>query len=166
MLFLSSVAAGLIATFVMIFFLYLPLLWRGNYFDVLGALGSFLTKEVDGRSRLIGAIFYVLVGILFALFYGWIALLPTLDDFPECPDGDKFTFPRFWVFHRFGSRRGCLAPPDGDYPRVPPARAVPHPLHSGDFPAHQPCCFRNYGDVFSESVFAALSGIASTKLNE
>jgi hypothetical protein len=112
MLLLSSVAAGLIATFVMIFFLYLPLLWRGNYFDVLGALGSFITKEVDGRSRLIGGIFYVLVGILFALFYGWIALLllradpslnfPRWTIFPNAPTEINLLFPAFGFFIGLG----------------------------------------------------------------
>lgn len=73
-LILSSVAAGLIATSVMVAFLYLPLLWRGAYYDVLGALGSAVTGVLDSRSRFIGALIYYAGGQLFALLYGWAAL--------------------------------------------------------------------------------------------
>jgi hypothetical protein len=117
MLVLSSVAAGLIATFVMIFFLYLPLLWQGNYFDVLGALGSFITKEVDARSRLIGAIFYVIFGIIFAYLYGWIALFllqtdpslnfPRWTIFPNAPTEINLLFPVFGL--AIGLGHGVIA---------------------------------------------------------
>ena len=70
----SSVAAGLIATLVMIFFQYLPLLWGGRYFDVLGAIGSWQTKVLDARARFIGALVYTGGGILFALLYGVLVL--------------------------------------------------------------------------------------------
>ena len=70
----SSVAAGLIATFVMVLFQYLPLLWSGNYFDILGALGSWRTKVLDARSRLIGALLYFAGGMVFALLYGILVL--------------------------------------------------------------------------------------------
>jgi hypothetical protein len=102
---LSSVAAGLIATFIMIIFLYLPLLWRGNYFDVLGALGSFRSGKVDGRARLIGAIIYTIAGIIFAYLYGWIALallqadpglnFPRWTLFPNAPTEINLLFPVF-----------------------------------------------------------------------
>lgn len=74
-LFLSSILSGLIATSVMIGFLYLPLLWRGVYYDTLGAIGSILTREVDSRSRLIGAALLMLGGVLFAFMYGWFTLM-------------------------------------------------------------------------------------------
>ncbi|MCA9837412.1 MAG: hypothetical protein KC422_10860 [Trueperaceae bacterium] len=74
-LLLSSIAAGLIATSVMLFFLYLPLLWRGAYYDVLGAIGSYFTKEIDARSRFLGLIFYALIGVVFSLLYGLLALI-------------------------------------------------------------------------------------------
>lgn len=70
-LLLSSVAAGLIATSVMVFFLYLPLLWQGNYYDVFGAIGSMITREVNARTRFIGALIYYLGGLFFSIFYGW-----------------------------------------------------------------------------------------------
>ncbi len=73
-LLLSSVAAGLIATAVMVFFLYLPLLWNGNYYDVLGALGSAITRKLDGRARFLGSLIYFGGGIFFAIFYGWVVL--------------------------------------------------------------------------------------------
>ena len=71
-LILSSIAAGLIATLVMVIFLYLPILWNGDYYDVLGAIGSAMTKEVDARSRFLGGVVYFLGGILVALVYGWL----------------------------------------------------------------------------------------------
>ena len=92
-LLLSSIAAGIIATAVMVVFLYLPILWNGDYYDVLGAIGSVLTKEVDARSRLIGGILYFLFGILFALVYGWIAL--------GMLQGSMFELPRFIIFPSF-----------------------------------------------------------------
>lgn len=73
-LLLSSVAAGFIATSVMIFFLYLPLVWQGAYYDVLGAIGSMITREVSARTRFIGGIIYYLGGFFFASFYGWVVL--------------------------------------------------------------------------------------------
>ncbi len=84
-LLLSSVAAGLIATAVMVFFLYLPLLWRGNYYDVLGALGSAITRKLDGRARFIGSLLYFGGGVFFAIFYGWsvLALMQIPQPIPE-----------------------------------------------------------------------------------
>jgi hypothetical protein len=73
-LILSSVAAGLIATGVMVAFLYLPLLWGGKYFDVMGAIGSAISGKLDARARFLGAMLYFLFGIVFALIYGWLAL--------------------------------------------------------------------------------------------
>jgi len=74
-LILSSIAAGLIATAVMMAFLYLPLLWGGVYYDTLGSLGSIFTHKVDGRSRLLGGLLLALGGVVFALFYGWTVLM-------------------------------------------------------------------------------------------
>lgn len=70
----SSLAAGLIATFVMVLFQYLPLLWSGNYFDILGALGSWRTHVLDARARFIGAVLYFAGGIVFAFLYGVLVL--------------------------------------------------------------------------------------------
>lgn len=100
-LLLSSVAAGLIATSVMVFFLYLPLVWRGNYYDVLGALGSAITRTVDNRSRFLGAIIYFGGGIFFAFFYGWAVWslmslnypLPELIIFPGAPAEINLFYP-------------------------------------------------------------------------
>jgi hypothetical protein len=79
-LLLSSVASGLIATLVMVAVLYAPLLWNGPYFDVLGAIGSFRSGELSGRTRFLGAVIYFAFGLLFALLYGWLAL--TVMTFP------------------------------------------------------------------------------------
>jgi hypothetical protein len=74
-LILSSVLSGLIATAVMILFLYLPLSWGGIYYDTLGSLGAIFLKRVDGQSRLLGAAILMIGGILFAFFYGAFALM-------------------------------------------------------------------------------------------
>jgi hypothetical protein len=74
-LLLSTFAAGSIATAVMLFALYLPRAWGGETFDVAGAIGSAVTGEVNDRAVFIGAALYFLGGIVFALFYGWIAML-------------------------------------------------------------------------------------------
>lgn len=81
-LLLSSVAAGFIATSVMVFFLYLPLTWNGDFYDVLGALGSAITQQVDGRSRFLGSIIYFAGGILFSVFYGWVVMALMTSGFP------------------------------------------------------------------------------------
>ena len=74
-MFFSSVVSGLIATGVMILFLYLPRFWRGLHYDTLGALGSILLDRVDARTRLLGAALLLTGGVLFAFFYGWFALM-------------------------------------------------------------------------------------------
>jgi hypothetical protein len=90
---LSSVLSGLIATAVMILFLYLPLSWGGVYYDTLGAIGAIFLKRVDGQSRLLGAAVLVVGGVLFALFYGAFVLMfmygnfaaPSYAIFPNWP---------------------------------------------------------------------------------
>lgn len=89
-LLLSSIAAGLIATLVMLAILYLPLLWNGPVFDVLGAIGSYLTGTLDARARFLGALVYFALGLVFALLYGWLALT-----FMQLGDG---SLPRFSAF--------------------------------------------------------------------
>ncbi len=92
-LFLSSILSGLIATAVMILFLYLPLSWGGMYYDTLGAIGAIFFKRIDGQSRLIGAVLLMLGGVLFAFFYGAFTLMfmygnfaaPTYTIFPGWP---------------------------------------------------------------------------------
>lgn len=114
-LLLSSVASGLIATSVMVFFLYLPLVWRGNYYDVLGAIGSLVTRRTDARSRFIGALIYYAGGFIFALFYGWVALslmqlprgIPTLSIFPGLPVSINLFYPLLGV--AIGLGHGILA---------------------------------------------------------
>lgn len=81
-LLLSSVVSGLIATGVMIVFLYLPVLWKGVYYDTLGALGAILLYKVDTRSRILGGILLLVGGILFAFFYGWYTLMFLGGPFP------------------------------------------------------------------------------------
>ena len=72
---LSSIAAGLIATALMLAVLYLPRAWEGETFDVVGAIGSAITGSVDRRALYLGAVLYFGGGMVFAVFYGWIASL-------------------------------------------------------------------------------------------
>lgn len=72
---LSSFAAGLIATAVMVFALYLPRAWGGETFDVFGAIGSMVTGRLDTRAMFYGTALYFSGGIFFAIFYGWIVSL-------------------------------------------------------------------------------------------
>ena len=84
-LLLSSAVSGLIGTAVMVAFLYLPIFWRGAYYDTLGALGSMFTRVVDERSRLLGGLALLGGGVLFAGFYGAFVLMFTQGPFPA-PD--------------------------------------------------------------------------------
>lgn len=84
-LFLSSVISGLVATGVMIIFLYLPVLWKGVYYDTIGSLGSIVLHKVDTRSRILGVILLLVGGVLFAFFYGWYALMFIQGPFPALP---------------------------------------------------------------------------------
>lgn len=79
---LSSVMSGLIGTAVMIAFLYLPIFWRGTYYDTLGALGALFTRRLDERSRLLGALLLAVGGVAFALVYGSFVLMFTRGPFP------------------------------------------------------------------------------------
>lgn len=101
-LLLSSIAAGLIATLVMLAILYLPLLWNGPVFDVLGAIGSYLTSALDARARFVGALAYFALGLVFALLYGWLTLsimqlepgsLPRLSAFAAAPVRIELIYP-------------------------------------------------------------------------
>lgn len=74
-LFISSILAGVIATMVMMAFLYLPRLWGGVYYDTFGAIGGVFLRPIDARSRLLGALILLAGGVLFAFFYGWLALM-------------------------------------------------------------------------------------------
>ena len=74
-LLLSSVLTGALGTAVMVSALNLPLLWGKPTYDTLGTLGSLFTRRLDGQSRAIGAALLTLGGIVFATFYGWVALM-------------------------------------------------------------------------------------------
>lgn len=114
-LLLSSVAAGLIATSVMVFFLYLPLVWRGDFYDVLGAIGSTITGELNARARFIGGVIYYLGGMFFAIFYGWVVLAlmqvqgqtPQLTVFPQLPVAINLFYPLLGL--ALGLGHGILA---------------------------------------------------------
>ena len=84
-LFLSSVVSGLVATGVMIVCLYLPVFCQGVYYDTLGSLGSLFLRQVDARSRLVGAILLLVGGVPFAFFYGWYTLMFLDGPFPAPP---------------------------------------------------------------------------------
>lgn len=73
-LLLSAFAAGLIATALMVFVLYLPRLWGGRAYDVMGALGSAMVGAETQQARFMGTTVYFLGGLVFSLLYGWIVL--------------------------------------------------------------------------------------------
>lgn len=79
---LSSVAAGILATAVMLVFLYLPSFWGGLYYDTLGSIGAMFQRDVDVRGRLGAGIALMVGGIFFALFYGAFALMFLIGPFP------------------------------------------------------------------------------------
>jgi hypothetical protein len=72
---LSSVLTGVLGTAVMVAALNLPQLWGKATYDTLGTLGSLFTRRLDAQSRVIGAILLTFGGVVFAVFYGWIALM-------------------------------------------------------------------------------------------
>jgi hypothetical protein len=72
---LTSLLTGALGTAVMLAALNLPQLWGRTTYDVTGTLGSLFTRRLDAPSRTLGALVLTLGGILFALFYGWIALM-------------------------------------------------------------------------------------------
>jgi hypothetical protein len=80
---LSTIAAGIIAIGLMLLFAYLPMAWNGKYYDILAALGSVATRNVDARSRFLGGAVYVLTGLLFAFFYGLVVLGLLHTDLPR-----------------------------------------------------------------------------------
>lgn len=71
----SSVLTGLMATAVMVGFLYLPVLWNGLHYDTLGAIGSIWTRKADERAHLLGALVLFAGGVLFAAFYGAFVMM-------------------------------------------------------------------------------------------
>ena len=72
---LTSVLTGLLGTALMVAVLHTPLVWGGQVYDTLGALGAMFTRRVDAQSRTIGALFLAVGGIAFAFAYGWVALM-------------------------------------------------------------------------------------------
>jgi hypothetical protein len=72
---LTSVLTGLLGTAVMVAALYLPQAWGRPSYDTLGTLGSLFTKRIDAQSRVLGALVLAVGGVVFAAFYGWIALM-------------------------------------------------------------------------------------------
>jgi hypothetical protein len=70
----SAIASGVIAITVTLLFLYLPVFWRGNYYDILTSVGGVLFRRVTQGSRLTAALFLFIAGILTALFYAWFTL--------------------------------------------------------------------------------------------
>jgi hypothetical protein len=73
-LLLCSLVSGIIAITATMLLLYLPVFWRGNYYDILTSLGGALFKSTRQGSRLTAALFLFVVGILVALFYAWFTL--------------------------------------------------------------------------------------------
>lgn len=73
-LLLSSIAAGILATAVMLVVHHLPRLWNSHVLDIFDAVGSVVVREEDRRRDGIGALVFFAGGVGFALLYGWLAL--------------------------------------------------------------------------------------------
>jgi len=109
---LSSVLTGLLATAVMVGFLYAPLLWNGLYYDTLGAIGSVWTRQANDRARMFGAIALFAGGILMAVVYGAIAMMFLTETgafrgvpyiiFPNAPTTIDLFFPFLGLVGGFG----------------------------------------------------------------
>jgi hypothetical protein len=72
---LTSVLTGVLGTAVMLAALYAPQAWGRSVYDTLGTLGGLFTRRIDARARAIGALVLVAGGIVFAAWYGWVALM-------------------------------------------------------------------------------------------
>lgn len=72
-LLVSSLIAGIVGTTVMLPLFYLPRLWGRRGYDVLGALGSAMSGELNVRSRVAGVLAFYAGGVIFALLYGLLA---------------------------------------------------------------------------------------------
>jgi|GEM_PF-1628388 len=89
---LSSVLTGLLGTAIMVAALNLPQLWGKPTYDPLGTLGSLFTRRLDAQARAIGAVLLAIGGVVFAVFYGWIALMFLTG---------TFAAPEYLVFRNF-----------------------------------------------------------------
>jgi hypothetical protein len=72
---LTSVLTGILGTAIMVAALYLPQAWGRPSYDTLGTLGSLFTKRIDAQARVLGALVLAAGGVVFAAYYGWIALM-------------------------------------------------------------------------------------------
>jgi hypothetical protein len=70
-MFVSSLVSGLIAVTLTLLLTYLPVFWRGNYFDSLTSLSGGLFKNTNQGSRLNTVLLLFALGIGVALFYAW-----------------------------------------------------------------------------------------------
>ena len=83
---LTSFAAGILATAVMLVFLYLPSFWGGMYYDTLGSIAAMFQRgEVDVRGRLAAALSLMVGGVFFAFAYGAYALMFMIGPFDPPP---------------------------------------------------------------------------------
>jgi hypothetical protein len=82
---LTSVLTGLVGTMLMLASLYAPQAWGRPAYDTLGTLGSFFTRRIDAQARVIGGLVLAAGGIVFAAWYGWVALMFMSGTFPT-PD--------------------------------------------------------------------------------
>lgn len=71
---LSSVLAGFVATLVMLAALNISNIWGVKPLDVRNMFGSFITRKIDKKSKLLGSILLLIGGQIFGFLYGAIVL--------------------------------------------------------------------------------------------
>lgn len=98
-MFLSSLASGLIAVTVTLLLTYLPVFWRGNYFDSLTSLSGGLFKSTSQGSRLSTVFLLFLLGIVAALFYAWLVRLFLQGVFPAPANVEPGSFGPLMLFY-------------------------------------------------------------------
>ncbi len=112
-LFLSSFVAGLIAVTMTLLLTYLPVFWRGPYFDSLTSLSGGFFKTTSQGSRLSTVLLLFALGIVTALCYAWLMNFFIQGVFPAPTNTEPGNFGQFSVFYPligavFGFAQGVL----------------------------------------------------------
>jgi len=90
---LSSLVAGFIATFVMLAALNISNIWGVKPLDVRMMFGSFITRKINQKTKLLGLIILLIGGLIFAFLYGLIVLAFITGRF-----GGSFGLPEYnWI---------------------------------------------------------------------
>ncbi len=98
-MFLSSLASGLIAVTVTLLLTYLPVFWRGNYFDSLTSLSGGIFRNTSQSSRLATVLLLFALGIGAALAYAWLTRLFLQGVLPAATTTELGNLGKFSIFY-------------------------------------------------------------------